>query len=108
MVLEYNSHKPFSQQNGFGVQLTELNDGNGFGVQLTEQNWKFKTIFTENSKPLSTYNGFGVQLTETISTAKWFWRPTHGNHFHCKMVLEYNSQKPFPQQNGFETNSQKP
>jgi len=24
-----------------------------------------------------------------------------GNHFHSKMSLEYNSQKPFPQQNGF-------
>ena len=24
-----------------------------------------------------------------------------GNHFHNKMGLEYNSQKPFPQQNGF-------
>jgi len=24
-----------------------------------------------------------------------------GNHFHSKMGLEYNSQKPFLQQNGF-------
>jgi len=24
-----------------------------------------------------------------------------GNHFHSKMGLEYNSQKLFPQQNGF-------
>ncbi|RHN53611.1 hypothetical protein MtrunA17_Chr5g0397711 [Medicago truncatula] len=24
-----------------------------------------------------------------------------GNHFHSKMDLEYNSQKLFPQQNGF-------
>ncbi|AES80670.1 hypothetical protein MTR_7g083440 [Medicago truncatula] len=24
MVLEYNSQKPFPQQNGFGVQLTEI------------------------------------------------------------------------------------
>jgi len=24
-----------------------------------------------------------------------------GNHYHNKMGLEYNSQKPFPQQNGF-------
>jgi len=71
-------------------------------------------------KPLSTSNSFGVQLTETISTAKWFWHSgtvmmtvimmndgvddeieDSGNHFHNKMGLEYNSQKPFPQQNGF-------
>jgi len=25
-----------------------------------------------------------------------------GNHFHNKMGLEYNSHKPFPQQNGFD------
>ena len=24
-----------------------------------------------------------------------------GNHFHNKMGLEYNSHKPFPEQNGF-------
>ena len=24
-----------------------------------------------------------------------------GNHYHNKMGLEYNSHKPFPQQNGF-------
>jgi hypothetical protein len=40
-------------------------------------------------------------LTETIFTAKWFWSLTHGNQFHCKMVLEYNSRKPFSLQNGF-------
>ena len=65
------------------------------------------------------------KLLETIkhiqwfSTAKWFWHSgtmmmvmimndgvddeieDTGNHFHSKMGLEYNSQKPFPQQNGF-------
>jgi len=65
-------------------------------------------------KPLPQQNGFGVQLTETISTAKWFWHSDtvimtvmmmndsvddeiedSGNHFHSKMGLEYNSQKPF-------------
>jgi len=34
-------------------------------------------------------------VTETISTTKWFWSTTHRNHFRSKMVLEYNSQKPF-------------
>jgi hypothetical protein len=75
----------------------------------------------DQRKPLSS---FGVQLLETIkciwfSTAKWFWHSDtmmtvmmmnagvddeiedSGNHFHRKMGLEYNSQKPFPQQNGF-------
>jgi len=31
----------------------------------------------------------------------WFWSTTHRNHFHSKMVLEYNSHKSFPRQNGF-------
>jgi hypothetical protein len=78
-------------------------------------------VFEYNSqKPFPQQNGFGVQLAEIISTAKWFWHSgtvmmtvmmmndgvddeieDSGNHFHNKMVLEYNSQKPFPQQNGF-------
>jgi len=56
-----------------------------------------------------------LNILETISTAKWFWHfgavmimndgvddeiEDSENHFHNKMVLEYNSQKPFPQQNG--------
>ncbi|KEH21783.1 translation initiation factor IF-3, putative [Medicago truncatula] len=35
---------------------------------------------------------------------KWFWSTTHRNPYapciNSEMVLEYNSQKPFPQQNG--------
>jgi hypothetical protein len=75
----------------------------------------FDCTLLDQRKPLSTLNGFGVQLAETISTAKWFWHSgtvmmtvmmmnddvdneieDSGNHFHSKMVLEYNSQKPYP------------
>jgi len=57
-----------------------------------------------------------LKILETISTTKWFWHfgtvmmmndsvddeiEDSGNHFHIKMILEYDSQKPFPQQNGF-------
>jgi len=38
---------------------------------------------------------FMLFLLETIPTAKWFWSTTLRNHFHSKMVMEYNSQKPF-------------
>jgi len=35
MGLEYNSQKPFPQQNGFGVQLTEtISTENGFGIPV--------------------------------------------------------------------------
>jgi len=105
MVLEYNSQKPFLSSSSNCVS-PKLNDDNG----------SRSLVFFTCWKPLSTSNGFGVQLTETISTAKWFWHSgtvmmmndgvddeieDSGNHFHIKMGLEYNSQKPFPQQNGF-------
>jgi len=72
----------------------------GFVVKAQKMNcWKPfpQQTFLETSPQ---QNGFRVQHTETIFTAKWFWSTTHRNHFHCKMVLESNSQKPFSLQNG--------
>jgi len=43
MVLEYNSHKPFPQQNGFGVQLTEtISTTKCFGIIL------YKTYYNKD------------------------------------------------------------
>jgi len=46
MVLEYNSQKPLSTSNGFGVQLTETDP-----------------YFFNSWKPSNTSNSFGLQLT---------------------------------------------
>ncbi|KEH41786.1 plant invertase/pectin methylesterase inhibitor protein [Medicago truncatula] len=76
MVLKYNSQKPFPQQNGFGVQLTETISfllTNCVSPKLNDGNGSRSLVFFTCLKPLSKSNGFGVQLTETISTAKWFW-----------------------------------
>ena len=81
MVLEYNCWKHLSTSNGFPQQ-------NGFGIPVRW--WWWTTVLMMRLK-----------ILETISTAKWFWSTTHRNHFHSKMVLDYDSQKPFTQQNSF-------
>lgn len=89
MVLEYNSQKPFPQQNGlynfmhgagnsYAGCWKSLHTSNDFGVQLIETISTAKCFwhnFMQDAgnpyagcwKPLRTSNGFGVQLTETIS-----------------------------------------
>jgi len=58
--------------------------------------------FAVKAQKMNCWKPFPQQtFLETIPTAKWFWSTTHINHFHNKMVLEYNSQKPFSLQNGF-------
>jgi len=61
MGLEYNSQKPFPQQNGFGIPVRW---------------WWWTAVLMmrlEILETISTTKGFGVQLTETISTTKWVW-----------------------------------
>jgi len=58
--------------------------------------------FVVKAQKMNCWKPFPQQtFLETIPTAKWFWSTTHKNHFPSKLVLEYNSQKPFSLQNGF-------
>ena len=96
MVLEYNCWKQLNTSNRFPQQ-------NDFGIPIRW--WWWTTVLMMRLK-----------ILETISTTKWFWHSgtvmmmndgvddeieDSGNHFQSKMVLEFDSQKPFPQQNGF-------
>jgi len=69
MVLEYNCWKPLSTSNGFPRQ-------NVFGIPVRW--WWWMTVLMMR-----------LEILETISTTKWVWSTTHGNHFHNKMVLAF-------------------